>query len=86
MNIKEQQVRRKIKLAQIGALAKQAREHDKIKIRDLSEQTGYTTQLIYAFESGRSSNMVILFDCYFTKLTTKTQRELYRKIWRACDE
>lgn len=86
MNIKEQQARRKLKLAQIGELAKLARKHDKIEIRDLSEQTGYTTQLIYAFESGRSSNMVILFDCYFTKLTIRTQWELYKKIRGVCDE
>lgn len=83
MNIKEQQIRRKIKLKEIGALAKQARKHDGIEIRELSDKTGYTTQLIYAFENGNSSNMVILFDCYFCKLTEKTQNKLYQQI-REC--
>lgn len=86
MNIKEQQTRRKMKLAQIGELAKLARKHDKIEIRDLSEQTGYTTQLIYAFENGHSSNMVILFDCYFCKLRETTQRKLYQEIRGVCSE
>ena len=86
MNIQEQQIRRKIKLREIGALAKQAREHDKIEIRELSDKTGYTTQLIYAFENGNTSNMVILFDCYFCKLTEKTQNKLYREIRGVCGE
>jgi len=84
MNIQEQQIRRKIKLREIGALAKQAREHDKIEIRELSNRTGYTTQLIYAFENGNTSNMVILFDCYFCKLTEKTQNKLYQEIRGVC--
>lgn len=86
MNIKEQRVRRKLKLQQIGSLAKQARKHDNIEIRELSDQTGYTTQLIYAFESGNSSNMVILFDCYFCKLTEPTQSKLYQQIRGVCDD
>jgi len=86
MNIKEQQIRRKIKLVEIGKLTKLAREHDKIEVRELSEKTGYTTQLIYAFENGRSSNMVILFDCYFCKLTERTQRKLYQQIRGVCNE
>ena len=86
MNIKEQRIRRKIKLQQIGSLAKQARKHDRIEIRELSAKTGYTTQLIYAFENGNSSNMVILFDCYFCKLTEKTQNKLYQKIRGVCGE
>lgn len=84
MNIQEQRMRRKIKLREIGVLAKQAREHDKMEVRELSDKTGYTTQLIYAFENGHSSNMVILFDCYFCKLTEKTQNELYQKIRGVC--
>ena len=86
MNIQEQRSRRKIKLSLIGALAKQAREHDKIEIRELSNRTGYTTQLIYAFENGNTSNMVILFDCYFCKLTEKTQNQLYKEIRGVCGE
>lgn len=86
MNIKEQQARRRVKLAQIGELAKLARLHDKIEVRDLSDKTGYTTQLIYAFENGKSSNMVILFDCYFCKLTEATQHRLYQQIRGVCDE
>lgn len=86
MNIKEQRIRRKIKLQQIGSLAKQARQHDHIEIRELSDKTGYTTQLIYAFESGNSSNMVILFDCYFCKLTEETQEQLYQQIRGVCDD
>ena len=84
MNVKEQQARRHVKLNQIGKLARQARQNDKLSIRDLSEQTGYTSQLIYAFENGHSSNMVILFDCYFCKLRRQTQKELYKEIRRAC--
>ena len=84
MNVKEQQIRRKLKLLQIGELAKQAREYDKIKIRELSDKTGYTTQLIYAFENGNSSNMVILFDCYFCNLTKDTQKQLYQEIRGVC--
>ena len=86
MNIQEQQIRRKIKLSLIGALAKQAREQDKIEVRELSDKTGYTTQLIYAFENGHSSNMVILFDCYFCKLTEKTQSKLYEEIRGVCGD
>ena len=86
MNIKEQRIRRKIKLQQIGSLAKQARKHDRIEIRELSAKTGYTTQLIYAFENGNSSNMVILFDCYFCKLTEKTQSKLYEEIRGVCGD
>ena len=86
MNIKEQQTRRRIKLSQIGELAKKAREHDKLEVRDLSDKTGYTTQLIYAFENGKSSNMVILFDCYFCELTEATQHKLYQQIRGVCRE
>ena len=84
MNAKEQQARRHVKLKQIGEIAKQARKTDQLSIRDLSEHTGYTSQLIYAFENGHSSNMVILFDCYFCKLRRQTQKELYKAIRRAC--
>lgn len=86
MNIKEQRIRRKIKLKVIGSLAKHARQQDKIEVRELSAKTGYTTQLIYAFENGNSSNMVILFDCYFCKLTEKTQNKLYQEIRGVCGE
>ena len=86
MNIKEQRIRRKIKLKVIGSLAKHARQQDNIKVRELSAKTGYTTQLIYAFENGNSSNMVILFDCYFCKLTEKTQNKLYQEIRGVCGE
>lgn len=86
MNIKEQRARRQNKLNEIGNLVKQARKHENLSIRDLSELTGYTSQLIYAFENGRSSNMVILFDCYFSKLNEQTQKELYKAIRGVCDE
>jgi len=86
MNIKEQRIRRKIKLKVIGSLAKHARQQDNIEVRELSAKTGYTTQLIYAFENGNSSNMVILFDCYFCKLTEKTQNKLYQEIRGVCGE
>lgn len=86
MNIKEQRKRRKLKLQQIGSLAKQARQRDQIEIRELSAKTGYTTQLIYAFENGNTSNMVILFDCYFCKLTEDTQLKLYQQIRGVCGE
>ena len=51
MNIEEQRIRRKVKLKEIGSLAKEARQQDKIEVRELSSKTGYTTQLIYAFEN-----------------------------------
>ena len=86
MNIKEQRIRRKIKLKVIGSLAKHARQQDNIEVRELSAKTGYTTQLIYAFENRNSSNMVILFDCYFCKLTEKTQNKLYQEIRGVCGE
>jgi len=86
MNIEEQRIRRKIKLKVIGSLAKHARQQDNIEVRELSAKTGYTTQLIYAFENGNSSNMVILFDCYFCKLTEKTQNKLYQEIRGVCGE
>jgi len=86
MDIKEQRIRRKIKLQEIGSLAKQARKHDHIEIRELSNKTGYTTQLIYAFENGNTSNMVILFDCYFCKLTATTQLKLYQQIRGVCGD
>ena len=86
MNTEEQRIRRKIKLHEIGSLAKQARQHDKIEVRELSAKTGYTTQLIYAFENGHSSNMVILFDCYFCILSKETQMKLYNQIRGVCGE
>lgn len=86
MNTEEQRLRRTVKLREIGSLAKQARQHDKIKVRELSAKTGYTTQLIYAFENGHSSNMVILFDCYFCTLTKETQMKLYQEIRSVCGE
>lgn len=86
MNTEEQRIRRKIKLKEIGSLAKQARQQDNIGVRELSAKTGYTTQLIYAFENGHSSNMVILFDCYFCILTKKSQMKLYQEIRGVCGE
>lgn len=86
MDIEEQRNRRKIKLKEIGALAKQARQKEKIGVRELSAKTGYTTQLIYAFENGNTSNMVILFDCYFCLLPEPAQHRLYQKIRSVCDE
>ena len=86
MNIEEQRIRRQIKLKEIGSLAKQAREQAKINVRELSSRTGYTTQLIYAFENGHSSNMVILFDCYFCQLSENAQRKLYQEIRGVCGE
>lgn len=86
MDIEEQRNRRKIKLKEIGALSKQARQKEKIGVRELSAKTGYTTQLIYAFENGNTSNMVILFDCYFCQLSEPAQYKLYQKIRSVCDE
>ena len=86
MDIEEQRSRRKIKLKEIGSLAKQARQRENIGVRNLSSRTGYTTQLIYAFENGNTSNMVILFDCYFCVLTETTQMKLYREIRGVCGE
>ena len=86
MNIEEQRIRRKVKLKEIGSLAKEARQHDNIEVRELSSKTGYTTQLIYAFENGHSSNMVILFACYFCILTEATQMKLYQEIRSVCGE
>lgn len=86
MNSEEQRIRRKVKLKEIGSLVKEARQQDNIEVRELSSKTGYTTQLIYAFENGHSSNMVILFDCYFCILTEETQKKLYQKIRSVCGE
>lgn len=86
MDIKEQRARRKVKLQEIGALARQARQQQHISVRALSDRTGYTTQLIYAFENGNTSNMVILFDCYFCLLPEPAQYRLYQKIRSVCNE
>ena len=86
MDFKEQRARRKIKLQEIGSLAKQARQQAHIGVRALSDRTGYTTQLIYAFENGNTSNMVILFDCYFCLLPEPAQYKLYQKIRGVCGE
>ena len=54
-----------------------------IKVFDVSRETGYSTQLIYQFEKGNTTNMIILFDCYFNMLDTNNQVKLMNDIIKA---
>lgn len=52
----------------------------KISVRDLANLTGYSTNDIYSFESNRTRNLVILFDCYLMTTDIDQQLQLLRKI------
>lgn len=52
----------------------------KISVRDLANLTGYSTNDIYSFESNRTRNLVILFDCYLMPADIDQQLQLLRKI------
>lgn len=64
MNSKEQLMRKRVKARQVGRACKARRLQANLSIRDISNATGYSTQLIYGFEAGKSTNYIILFDCY----------------------
>lgn len=68
MNSEEQLMRKRVKARQVGRACKARRLQAKLSVRDIANETGYSTQLIYSFEAGKTTNYVILFDCYINLL------------------
>lgn len=68
MNRAEQLMRKRVKARQVGRVCKNRRLQAKLTIRDIASITGYSTQLIYSFEGGKTTNYLILFDCYINLL------------------
>ena len=68
MNKSEQLMRKRVKARQVGRVCKARRMQAKLSIRDIASITGYSTQLIYSFEGGKTTNYLLLFDCYINLL------------------
>lgn len=68
MNSEQQRIRKRMIAKKVGTICKKYREKAELSVRDVSNKTGYSTQLIYSFESGNTTNYVMLFDCYFNLL------------------
>lgn len=68
MNSEEQLMRKRVKARQVGRACKARRLQAQVSVRDIANATGYSTQLIYSFEAGKTTNYVILFDCYINLL------------------
>ena len=83
MKTNELKSRKHILAKRIGEICKKYRISMKLKVIDISRKTGYSTQLIYQFESGNTTNMIILFDCYFDMLDTHNQVQLLNDIVNA---
>lgn len=83
MDIETQRIRRQVKLKEIGSIASYYRNKAKIRVADLVGKTGYSSSLIYAFENGKTSNELILFDCYFCVLPDELRQAMFAEI-RGC--
>lgn len=68
MNSEEQLMRKRSKARQVGRACKARRLQAQLSVREIANETGYSTQLIYSFEAGKTTNYVILFDCYINLL------------------
>ena len=68
MNSEEQLIRKRVKARQVGRACKARRLQAQLSVRNIANDTGYSTQLIYSFEAGKTTNYVILFDCYINLL------------------
>lgn len=68
MNSEEQLMRKRVKARQVGRVCKTRRLQAQLSVRDIANETGYSTQLIYSFEAGKTTNYLILFDCYINLL------------------
>lgn len=77
---KQQALRRKNKSREIGKLAQRYRQIAGVRVQDLVEKSGYSSELIYAFENGKSANFIILFDCYFNELSEPYKTNLFNEI------
>lgn len=80
MDIETQKIRRRVKLREIGSIARDYRNQANIRVSELVGKTGYSSSLIYAFENGKTSNELILFDCYFNQLPAELQQRMYEEI------
>ena len=75
-----QAIRRKVKIREIGELAQWYRQRAGVRVQDIVGKTGYSSSLIYAFENGKSANLIILFDCYFAVLPEPYKQQLFNEI------
>lgn len=75
-----QALRRKVKTREIGELAQWYRQRAGVRVQDIVGKTGYSSSLIYAFENGKSANLIILFDCYFAVLPEPYKQQLFDTI------
>lgn len=74
MNSEEQLIRKRVKARQVGRACKARRLQANLSVRDVANATGYSTQLIYGFEAGKTTNYVVLFDCYINLLGDLSQQ------------
>ncbi len=74
MNSEEQLIRTRVKARQVGRACKAKRLQANLSVRDVANATGYSTQLIYGFEAGKTTNYVVLFDCYINLLGNLSQQ------------
>lgn len=71
MNSEEQRQRKRVLASEVGNACKFRRKQARLSVRDIANKTGYSTQLIYSFEAGKTTNYILLFDCYFNLLGDK---------------
>ena len=64
----------------IGAIARDYRICHGVPLKALSDDTGFSSQLLLAFEQGRTSNYIILLDGYFQLGTMDQQYNLLDKL------
>lgn len=76
----QQQSRRNKKSIEIGELAQRYRQKAGVRVQDIVINTGYSSSLIYAFENGKSTNYIILFDCYFAVMPEPHKTRLFNSI------
>lgn len=74
MNSEEQLKRKRAIARQVGRACKSRREQANLSVREVANATGYSTQLIYGFEAGKTTNYVMLFDCYINLLGDLSQQ------------
>lgn len=74
MNSEEQLKRKRAIAWQVGRACKSRRLQANLSVRDVANATGYSTQLIYGFEAGKTTNYVMLFDCYINLLGELSQQ------------
>ena len=71
MTSEQQRQRKRVLASEVGNACKFRREQARLSVRDIANKTGYSTQLIYSFEAGKTTNYILLFDCYFNLLGDK---------------